>query len=352
MESTDGTVPQTAPAWQDRGRWVSECHSDLVPAQRLQWDEWRLVRSCLEAPRRGVRVKPGGVGLGYLRPIFAVWAAVLKLHPTDLGGGPAPPVRFFNTRVQHARSPRGAFFRVPVQPAEGGPSTEKRMRSLVIVGAMALLSLLTAVPVGAQDEEPDPPATEVGFIEELVDQLQSALRMIREIEAESGEPLSEETQDAILASLLAGLRQERALTQTAATPQSIESPEPQPIVPPLPQCTTAASSDGCWMPTENQDRDCYVWNPGPEANESAVWEGECRGGKGHGYGTLRWKKPERESGDDSEVEKKEWLRAVGVLEDGLPYGYWSLSYIGRGVEIEAEYLRGGLLSHRTQVRSR
>ena len=121
-------------------------------------------------------------------------------------------------------------------------------------------------------------------------------------------------------------------------------PPPQ-IEPPQPQCAAASSSTGCWMKTENKD--CYVWNPGPEANETAVWDGTCNGDKkGHGYGILRWKKA-----TSADEEKTEWLTAVGLLEEGLPYGYWNLTYADGGVELEVEYLRGGRI-YRTRARDR
>jgi len=82
------------------------------------------------------------------------------------------------------------------------------------------------------------------------------------------------------------------------------------------------------------NQDCYVWNPGPEENETVQWEGHCEDGLGEGYGTLRWRTPGQNQ------QPVQWLEAVGVLQEGLPYGIWDLSYQD-GLRLEVEYLDGG-----------
>ena len=257
------------------------------------------------------------------------------------------------------------------------------MRSLAIVGAVSLLTLLAVLPpVNAQDQaQPDPllAAEEaLGLTEDEVKRVLAALdergfdtgaadgklassarAAIRGFQRAIGWPQTGYL-DGVTAALL--LTQPRAhplirlmetLGLTTATTQEPPPLSPSstvalpmmPIVVPQPQCTAASSSMGCWMKIV-EDGDCYVWNPGPKANETAAWDGPCEDGKGHGYGMLRWRAAENAS-----EEKKEWLTAKGLLEEGLPYGYWNLTYTEGGGEIEVEFLDGGRL-YRARARGR
>ena len=41
-----------------------------------------------------------------------------------------------------------------------------------------------------------------------------------------------------------------------------------------------------WITVTNQP--CRIWNPNPQADESATWSGPCKDGMASGKGVLRW----------------------------------------------------------------
>ena len=138
---------------------------------------------------------------------------------------------------------------------------------------------------------------------------------------------------------LAGLESLEQIIMTEISETSFNNEETVQVAtvkPPLPQCTVDASSKGCWMKIQG-NRDCYVWSPGPVANETAKWSGPCENGKGEGHGTLEWLRP-----DPNTQEAYVWITTVGVLLEGLPYGYWHF-YYSDGLSLLVEFLSGGRL---------
>ena len=131
---------------------------------------------------------------------------------------------------------------------------------------------------------------------------------------------------------------------------------------PFPVCgsTTDPTEGGCWQPLEGQRR-CHVWNPNPQPEESADFEGRsrCRDGKLSGIGTLTWRWTE-----DGEIRsstftgpyaegrangrfvqaRPDGYRAEGEYVDGKPHGNWVNSYPpgteGKWDRIEASWVDG------------
>ena len=54
-----------------------------------------------------------------------------------------------------------------------------------------------------------------------------------------------------------------------------------------PECSPEPEGAACWMELTSHPG-CYVWNPNPQATETATWTGECPTGFAQGPGTLIW----------------------------------------------------------------
>ena len=54
-----------------------------------------------------------------------------------------------------------------------------------------------------------------------------------------------------------------------------------------PECSPLPEGSACWMELISHPG-CYVWNPAPQATETAVWTGECSAGFAQGPGTVSW----------------------------------------------------------------
>jgi len=76
---------------------------------------------------------------------------------------------------------------------------------------------------------------------------------------------------------------------------------------------------------------CKVWNPHPEAGESAIWSGACANGFAQGAGILQWvhngKPYEKDEGEWKEGQQsgrgtQDWSsgRYDGELRNGEPHG--------------------------------
>ncbi len=66
------------------------------------------------------------------------------------------------------------------------------------------------------------------------------------------------------------------LTAAEATPEGFE-----------PRCTEEPG-DPCWQEFENRAA-CFIWNPFPQAGETATWSGDCLDNRQHGAGELVWR---------------------------------------------------------------
>ena len=54
-----------------------------------------------------------------------------------------------------------------------------------------------------------------------------------------------------------------------------------------PKCEGQSKGAACWMELANQ-KDCYVWNPNLQKDETVTWTAECKGGLAHAIGTITW----------------------------------------------------------------
>ena len=54
-----------------------------------------------------------------------------------------------------------------------------------------------------------------------------------------------------------------------------------------PECSPLPEGPACWMELTSHPG-CYVWNPAPQATETATWTGECSAGFAQGPGTVTW----------------------------------------------------------------
>lgn len=52
-------------------------------------------------------------------------------------------------------------------------------------------------------------------------------------------------------------------------------------------CEGQSKGAACWMELANQ-KDCYVWNPNLQKDETVTWTAECKGGLAHAIGTITW----------------------------------------------------------------
>ena len=53
------------------------------------------------------------------------------------------------------------------------------------------------------------------------------------------------------------------------------------------ECSPLPEGSACWMELTSHPG-CYVWNPAPQATETATWTGECSAGFAEGPGTVTW----------------------------------------------------------------
>ncbi len=109
----------------------------------------------------------------------------------------------------------------------------------------------------------------------------------------------------------------------------------------LPVCgeKLEAEEGGCWQPLEGK-RNCHIWNPNPQPDESATFEGRsrCRGGKVSGTGTVTWRVVDngetrvsthtgpyaegKMNGRFVDTDDSFLQRSEGNYVDGSPHGHW------------------------------
>ena len=104
----------------------------------------------------------------------------------------------------------------------------------------------------------------------------------------------------------------------------------------------APAEGGCWQPLENR-RSCHVWNPNPQPDESATFEGRmgCRNGKLSGTGKLTWMVRE-----DGELRSS---TNTGPYSEGKTNGRFVLTGPG-GFRAEGEYVEGQPHGHWVNTR--
>ena len=109
-----------------------------------------------------------------------------------------------------------------------------------------------------------------------------------------------------------------------------------------PECTAIPDGSACWMELTSHPG-CYVWNPNPQPDETAMWTGECSAGFTQGPGTLTWDHPEgsqehetsRRFGQphgESVIRYREGGVSEGPFRFGKPHGRWVLRFASGNVE--------------------
>ncbi|MDE0190474.1 MAG: hypothetical protein OXQ90_03880 [Gammaproteobacteria bacterium] len=103
---------------------------------------------------------------------------------------------------------------------------------------------------------------------------------------------------------------------------------------PFPVCglTAGPAEGGCWQPLDGR-RGCHVWNPNPQQEESAEFDGRsrCPDRKLTGTGTLTWRWT-----DDGESRSQ---TTTGPYSEGRAHGRFVVAEIG-GFRAEGEYMHG------------
>ena len=92
---------------------------------------------------------------------------------------------------------------------------------------------------------------------------------------------------------------------------------------PICKTPTASGDPKCWLKVDNHDN-CYVWIT-PSTEQTAIWLGQCQGGKSHGPGELirKW---------GGEYAGK--AIHTGQYVDGIKHGMWEEWY-GDGSAVSA-----------------
>ena len=94
-----------------------------------------------------------------------------------------------------------------------------------------------------------------------------------------------------------------------------------------PDCTPEPTDSECWMELTNQPS-CWVWNPNPQPEETAMWTGKCVADFVQGDGTLTWEWP------PDNVSSSE-----GSYRFGKRHGHWVENFASGNVA-EGPYVNG------------
>ena len=98
-----------------------------------------------------------------------------------------------------------------------------------------------------------------------------------------------------------------------------------------PECSPLPEGPACWMELTSQPG-CYVWNPAPQATETATWTGKGSAGFAQGPGTVTW------TYRDGEQEEE------GNLRYGRRHGHLVLTY-PEGHVAEGPFVHGEANGH-------
>ena len=74
---------------------------------------------------------------------------------------------------------------------------------------------------------------------------------------------------------------------------------------------------GAWFTTDKKN--CRIWNPMPQKNETALWSGGCSDGKVHGYGRVTWTW-------DTPAGETDFRTAEGESRNGNWFGEVKITY--------------------------
>lgn len=116
-----------------------------------------------------------------------------------------------------------------------------------------------------------------------------------------------------------------------------------------PECSPLPDGPACWMELTSHV-ECYVWNPAPQAAETAIWTGECSAGFAQGPGTLTWTYRDGEQEHEgnrrygqphgqSEVRGSEGWAEEGLHRFGTRQGTWT-EKTAAGDVLEGPYVAG------------
>jgi hypothetical protein len=74
---------------------------------------------------------------------------------------------------------------------------------------------------------------------------------------------------------------------------------------------------GAWFPTNKKN--CRIWNPMPQKNETALWSGRCSDGRVHGYGRTTWTW-------DTPTGGRDFRTTEGQSRNGIRFGEVKITY--------------------------
>lgn len=116
-----------------------------------------------------------------------------------------------------------------------------------------------------------------------------------------------------------------------------------------PECSLEPEGAACWMELTGHPG-CYVWNPEPQPDETAVWTGDCSAGFAQGPGTLTWAYPDGEQehegnqryghphGESVIRDGAGWMDE-GPFRFGKRHGQW-IETTADGAVLEGPYVDG------------
>ncbi len=116
-----------------------------------------------------------------------------------------------------------------------------------------------------------------------------------------------------------------------------------------PECAPLSEGAACWMELTSHPG-CYLWNPAPQATETATWTGECSAGFAGGPGTVIWTyrdgeqehKGNRRYGQphgESVIRDSAGWEEEGPFRFGKRHGAW-VERTADGAVLEGPYVDG------------
>ena len=121
-----------------------------------------------------------------------------------------------------------------------------------------------------------------------------------------------------------------------------------------PLCSPLPQGSPCWMELTSHP-ECYVWNPAPQATETATWTGECSAGFAQGPGTVTWTYRDGEQnlegnwrygqphGESVIRDHAGWV-SEGPYRFGKERGHWIVRFADGGMH-EGPYMDGRRHGH-------
>lgn len=87
-----------------------------------------------------------------------------------------------------------------------------------------------------------------------------------------------------------------------------------------PTCADRAQGAACWRELPGPPG-CFVWTSNHRPDAAVSWMGECREGRAHGTGTLKW----------TWDHDRETIETAGRLRNGRRHGRWVMHWADGGV---------------------